>query len=295
MAIADNGRIFRRDKMGLWFSEMHTPAVKLSIKLEKQLFHGQSDFQRVDIYETTELGRILVMDGHIMLTERDEFVYHDMLCHVPMAVNPAIENVLIIGAGDGGMVRELARYNTIKRMDMVEIDKMVVDAARKYLPFTAHRLDDPRLNLYFEDGLRFVRKHKNEYDLIVVDSTDPIGPGEGLFTKEFYGNCYNALREDGIMVNQLGGTFYKDDVASMQRAFGRIKGCFPIARAYQANVPTYPSGHWLLGYGAKNLHPVRDMQESWKDFGLETKYYNTKLHVGAFALPNHVLKLLKEA
>jgi len=282
--------------MELWFSEIHTPAVKLDIKLEKQLFHGQSDFQRIDIYETTEFGRILIMDGFTMLTEQDEFVYHDMLAHVPMAVNPDIENVLIIGAGDGGMVRELARYDSIKRMDMVEIDKMVVDAAREHLPFTAHRLDDPRLNLFYEDGLRFVRKHKDVYDLIVVDSTDPIGPGEGLFTKEFYGNCYNALTEHGIMVNQLGGAFYRGDIASMQRAFGRIKGSFPIARAFQAHVPTYPGGHWLFGFGSKTLHPTRDMKrEEWKALGLDTQYYNTTLHFGSFALPNHVLKLLDEA
>ncbi|MCL2575655.1 MAG: polyamine aminopropyltransferase [Defluviitaleaceae bacterium] len=281
--------------MELWFSEIHTPSVKLDIKLKKQLFHGQSDFQRIDIYETVEFGRMLIMDGFTMLTEMDEFVYHDMLAHVPMAVNPNIENVLIIGAGDGGMVRELSRYKNIKRIDMVEIDKMVVDAARIHLPFTACSLNDPRLTLFYEDGLRFVRKHTNVYDLIVVDSTDPIGPGEGLFTKEFYGNCYNALTDNGIMVNQLGGAFYHGDIVSTQRAFSRIKGSFPIARAYQAHVPTYPGGHWLFGFGSKTLHPTRDMQRDiWKNLGLDTRYYNTTLHIGSFALPNHVIKLLDE-
>ena len=280
--------------MELWFSEIHTQNVRLDIKLNRHLFSGQSEYQRVDIYESLEYGRILILDGFTMLTEKDEFVYHDMLSHVPMAVNPNIEKVLIIGAGDGGMVRELARYPTIKQMDMVEIDKMVVDACIEHLPQTAHALNDPRLNLYFEDGLKFVRTKQNEYDLIVVDSTDPFGPGEGLFTKEFYGNCYNAMTDAGIMVNQLGGTFYAHDILSMQRAFGKIKGAFPVAYAYQANVSTYPGGHWLFGFATKAAHPIRDAQlDKWQKFGLDTQYYNTKLHTGAFALPNHVLKLLE--
>ncbi|MCL2350021.1 MAG: polyamine aminopropyltransferase [Defluviitaleaceae bacterium] len=281
--------------MHLWFSEIHTPHVRLDIQLEKPLFNGKSEYQTIDIYETKEFGRILIMDGFTMLTEKDEFVYHDMLAHVPMAVNPDIKSVLIIGAGDGGMVRELVRYDSIKIIDMVEIDKMVVDACREFLPLTASKLDDPRVNLFYEDGLRFVRRKSNEYDLIVVDSTDPFGPGEGLFTKEFYGNCYNALTENGIMVNQLGGAFYKNDILSMQRAFGRINSTFDVARAYQAHVPTYPGGHWLFGFGTKGLHPTRDIKaEQWNKLGIKTGYYNTKLHEGCFALPNNVLEMLKE-
>ena len=282
--------------MQLWFSEMHTPHVKLDIGLKKHLYSGQSDFQRIDIYETHDFGRMLMLDGYTMLTEKDEFVYHDMLTHVPMAINPNIKKILVIGAGDGGIVRELVRYKTIERIDMVEIDKMVVDACREFLPLTACSLDESRVNIFYEDGLRFVRQKTDEYDLIVVDSTDPLGPGEGLFTKEFYDNCYNALTTDGIMVNQMGGTVYEGDIVGMQRSFKRIKSTFEIAAAYQAHVSTYPGGFWLLGYGSKNKHPFQALDaNAWNNLGIETKYYNTDLHVASFVMPNNVKKLLNDA
>ena len=280
----------------MWFSEMHSPHVKLDIQLERHLFSGQSEFQRVDIYETKEFGRLLILNGLAMLSEKDEFVYHDMLVHVPMAINLDMERVLVIGAGDGGIVRELVRYEGIKHIDMVEIDKMVVDACREFLPLTASKLDDARLKLHYEDGLKFVRQKTDEYDLIIVDSTDPLGPGEGLFTKEFYGNCYNALTKNGIMVNQMGGTVYEDDIMVMQRSYRRIKSTFPVAACYQAHVPSYPGGFWLLGYGSKGLDPINDLKaEKWNELGLNTKYYNTALHPASFVMPNHVLKLLNEA
>ena len=178
--------------MEMWFSDIHTDGVKLSIRIEEQLFSAQSDIQRIDVLESKDFGKILVVDGDLMLTERDEFIYHEMITHVPMAVHPEVKNVLVIGAGDGGVIRELVRYPEISHIDMVEIDPLVVEVCRKYLPQTACRLDDPRLTIHYEDGLKFIRARENEYDLIIVDSTDPFGPGEGLFTREFYGNCYKA-------------------------------------------------------------------------------------------------------
>ncbi|MBU4440482.1 MAG: spermidine synthase, partial [Acetobacterium sp.] len=144
-------------------------------------------------------------------------------------------------------------------------------------------------------GLKFIRRCENEYDLIIVDSTDPFGPGEGLFTKEFYGNCYKALKEDGIMVNQHESAFYLDDAVAMQRAHKRIVESFPISRVYQAHIPTYPSGHWLFGFASKKYHPIEDLKAvKWNALGFKTRYYNTQLHVGAFALPNYVEELLKD-
>jgi len=234
----------------------------------------------------------LTLDGLMMMTEKDEYAYHEMMVHVPMAVNPSISIILIIGAGDGGVVREAAKYQGITKMDMVEIDEQVVDVCRKYLPQTASALDDPRLNIYFQDGLRFVRQAKDEYDLIIVDSTDAEGPGEGLFTREFYGNCYNALRENGILVNQLGSPYYEADARAMLRAYGKLQHVFSdIHAAYQAHIPTYPSGHWLFGYGAKTMQPT-DVSPEWEKLGIETKYYNTNLHRGSFALPTYVNKML---
>ena len=282
--------------MDLWFSEYHTEQVRLSIKVSKQLYSGKSGFQQIDVFSSDEFGRFLTLDGFMMLTERDEFIYHDMIVHVPLAVNPDAKRVLVIGAGDGGAVRELTRYGTIERIDVVEIDEQVVSVCREFLPTTACAFNDPRVRLCYQDGLKYVRSHGNEYDLIIVDSTDPFGPGEGLFTKEFYGNCYNCLTENGIMVNQHESPFYAGDRNACKRAHKRIVESFPISRVYQAHIPTYPSGHWLFGFASKSLHPVRDLRaDRWNSFGIATKYYNTKLHVGAFALPTYVQELLLEA
>lgn len=280
--------------MELWFTEQHTPNVRLSIKTDRQIYGGQSDFQRIDIFESPEFGRFLTLDGYMMLTEKDEFIYHEMITHVPMAVHPNIKNVLVIGGGDGGVIRELARYPEVESIDLVEIDELVVEVCKKHLPTTACCFGDPRVSAYFEDGLKFIRSRVEEYDLIIVDSTDPFGPGEGLFTREFYGNCYKALRADGILVNQHESPFYDGDAAAMQRAHKRIAESFPISRVYQAHIPTYPSGHWLFGFASKKYHPIRDLNAiRWNARGLRTRYYNTKLHVGAFALPNYVEEMLK--
>ncbi len=281
--------------MNLWFSEQHTKNVKLSIKVDKQLFSAQSDFQRIDVFESEEFGRFLTLDGYMMLTEKDEFIYHEMITHIPMAVHPNVKKVLVIGAGDGGVVRELTRYDDIEHIDMVEIDEMVVEVCKKYLPKTACRFDDERVHIHYADGLRFIRSCKDEYDLIIVDSTDPFGPGEGLFTKEFYGNCYNALKEDGIMVNQHESPFYDEDAVAMQRAHKRIVESFPISRVYQAHIPTYPSGHWLFGFASKRYHPLKDLDEvKWNSRNIKCRYYTTTLHKGAFYLPAYVEEMLKD-
>ncbi len=281
--------------MNVWYTEDHSPGVRFSIKVEQHLYSGQSEFQKIDILQTTEFGKLLTLDGFVMVTEKDEFIYHDMIVHVPMATNPSIKKVLVIGAGDGGTIRELVKYDGIEQIDMVEIDKMVVDVCMEFIPQTASKLNDPRVNLYYEDGLKFVRTKENTYDLIIVDSTDPFGPGEGLFTKEFYGNCYKALHDDGILVNQHESPFYSEDALGMQRAHQRIIGFFPVCEVYQAHIPTYPSGHWLFGFASKKFNPIQDLDATaWNALGLTTKYYNTDIHVGSFALPNYVKELLKD-
>ena len=280
--------------MELWFSEPHTPDVKLSIRVDRQLYSGQSEFQRIDVFESQEFGRFLVLDGYVMLTEKDEFIYHEMIVHVPMAVHPNVKKVLVIGAGDGGVIRELTRYPEIEHIDLVEIDEEVIGVSREFLPNTSCKLDDERVHIHYEDGLIYVRFVETQKDLIIVDSTDPFGPGEGLFTKEFYGNCYKALREDGIMVNQHESPFYEQDAIACMRAHKRIVESFPISRVYQAHIPTYPSGHWLFGFASKKYHPVHDLDaKRWKARGLDTRYYTPKLHEGAFCLPAYVEKLLR--
>ena len=280
--------------MEFWFSEQQTKDVKFSIRVDRQLYSGQSEFQRIDIFESPEFGRFLTLDGYMMLTEKDEFIYHEMITHIPMAVHPKAEKVLVIGAGDGGVIRELVRYPEIKQIDLVEIDDMVVEVCRKYLTKTACCLDDERVNIRYEDGLKYIRRCENKYDLIIVDSTDPFGPGEGLFTREFYGNCYKALKEDGIMVNQHESPFYEEDARACQRAHRNITETFPVSRVYQAHIPTYPSGHWLFGFASKKYHPLKHLREKeWNTRGIQTRYYTTTLHKGAFYLPAYVEELLK--
>ena len=251
--------------MELWYTENQTDNVKFSMRVKKTLYSKKSQFQQIDVIDTYDFGRVLVIDGWTMITEKDEFIYHEMITHVPMMVNKDIKNVLVIGAGDGGTVRELTRFNSIERIDMVELDEEVVKAAREYLPFTSCKLDDPRVSLFFEDALKFVRSVENKYDLIIVDSTDPFGPGEGLFTREFYGNCFKALKEDGILVNQHESPYYEEYARGMKRAHKRIKECFSVCRVYQAHIPTYPSGHWLFGFASKKYDPLNADIEKWND------------------------------
>ena len=281
--------------MQLTFTEMHTPTVGLQIQVDRQLYTEQSDFQRIDVFECEEFGRFLTLDGYMMLTERDEFIYDEMIVHVPMAVHKEAKDILVIGAGDGGVVRELTRYDRVERIDLVEMDPQVVEACRAYLPGNACRMDDRRVHIYFENALKYIRRCEEEYDFIIVDSSDPFGPSEGLFTREFYGSCFNALKEDGIMVNQQGSPFYTEDASAMQRSHKRIVSTFPISRVYQAHIPTYAAGYWLFGFASKKYHPVDDFdRDKWLGLHLKTQYYTVRLHVGAFCLPAFLEEMLKE-
>lgn len=282
--------------MELWYSENHSRDVQFSIRVDKQLYSGTTEFQRVDVMTSEEFGTFLTLDGLMMVAEKDEFIYHEMIVHVPMAVNPDIKRVLVIGGGDGGTVKQLVRYSGIEHIDLVEIDREVIEVSRRFLPELTAGLDDPRVHIYYEDGLKFIRSKQDEYDLIIVDSTDPFGPGEGLFTREFYGNCSKALNSQGIMVNQHESPYYEDYANSLTRTHSRIKGVFSIHRLYQAHIPTYPSGHWLFGFASNKFDPIEDLDaERWNALGIHTRYYNTDLHKGSFALPNYVKELLENA
>ena len=281
--------------MSEWHFEEQSEGVDLRIRKEKILYTGKSQFQDIEIFESVTFGRIMVIDGYIMLTEKDEFIYHEMIVHPAMAVHPNPRRVLVIGAGDGGVLRELTRYPFVEHIDIVDIDELVIKVCREFLPQTACGFDDERVNIHIQDGMKFIRKCSDEYDIIIVDSTDPFGPGEGLFTKEFYGNCFKALKDDGILVNQHESPFYAADAVATQRIHKRIVQSFPISRVYQAHIPSYPSGHWLFGFASKKYHPIRDFDpKRWRSLGIKTRYYNTQLHIGCFALPNYVEELLED-
>lgn len=277
-----------------WFSEIQSEGVKFSIRIKNCIFSGKSDFQKINVYDTEGFGRVLVIDDCIMCTEKDEFIYHEMITHVPMAVNPEIKNVLIIGGGDGGTVRELTRYKAIDSIDVVEIDELVVKVSRQYLTFTADSFNDKRVRIFIDDGVNFVKKSENRYDLIIIDSTDPIGPGEGLFTLDFYKDCYKALKADGMLINQNESPYYSNNAKEMIRAHQKQKSIFDISLLYQYMIPTYGSGYWFFGFSSKKYHPVNDIKEDrWRNLGLKTRYYNLGVHKAAFVLPNYVKESLE--
>ena len=257
--------------MQMWFSEYHTVNVKLDVRIEEQLFSGKSEYQKIDVFKSYEFGKMAALDGEIVFSDADEFIYDEMVTHVPMAVHPNAKKILIIGGGDGGVAKELIKY-----------------------PFV-EKIEDPRISMYYDDGLRFLRGKNDEYDLIINDSTDPLGHTEGLFTKEFYGSCYKALREDGIMVYQHGSPFYDEDEAECRKMHRKVYKSFPISRVYQAHIPTCTSGYWLFGFASKKYHPLNDLDaERWDALGMKTWYYTTNLHRGAFMLPKYVEDLLEE-
>ena len=267
--------------MELWYSEFHTGNVKLSVRINRQLFSGESEFQRIDVFESEEFGRFVALDGEIVFSDKDEFIYDEMVTHLPMTVHPNVKNVLIIGGGES--------------IDVVESDKMFVDVCAEMFPDIAQGLKDERVNIYYEDGLRFLRNKKARYDLIINDSTDPLGHTEGLFTKEFYGSCYKALRDDGIMVYQHGSPFYDEDEVECRKMHRKVFRSFPVSRVYQAHIPTFAAGYWLFGFASKKYHPIDDLDaEAWKALNMRTRYYTTKLHIGAFYLPAFLEEMLRE-
>jgi len=277
-----------------WFNDRHTRNVQNSIRVEKQLFSGESDYQRIDVFESPEFGRFLVSEGSVIFSEKDEFTYDEMIVHVPMAVHPCVRRVLVIGGGDGGVARELAHYDEIEAIDVVEQDKLFVDVCREFFPLNACGLDDARVTVYYQDGLRFLRSKNNEYDLIINDATDPLGHTAGLFTKEFYGNCNKALRDDGIMVYQHGSPFFDVDEEPCRAMHRKAYRCFPISRVFQAHIPTCPAGYWLFGFASKKYHPLEHFdRERWEKRGIKTWYYTANLHTGAFMLPRYVEDLLE--
>ncbi len=281
--------------MGIRFTEEYPEVgAAFSMNVTKILYEGKSDFQKISVIETTHFGRVLLIDDLVMLTERDEFVYHEMIAHVPLYVHPEPRRVLVIGGGDGGTVRELVRHPEVEHVDLVDIDRMVSEVTMKYIPSVASKLLSEKVSCHYEDGVAYVKNTTNRYDVIIVDSTDPISVGEGLFTRDFYRDCLNRLNEDGILVNQAESPAYTGDW--VQGIARKLKDVFPSVFFYQAHIPSYPSGHWLFGFASKKYHPLNDFrEEKYYQHQLSLRYYNSDIHFGAFALPNFVKELIDHA
>ncbi len=260
-------------------------------KIDKVNFTKQSKYQRIDIFESSELGKIFSLDGVTMLNERWEFTYHEMIAHVPMFSHENPKDILVIGGGDGGTVREVLKHPSVERVDLVEIDPDVVDACRKYLPSTASKLSDERVHIYNEDGKNFVLRKKNEYDVIIVDSTDPYkGAGKSLFTEEFYAGCRDALKDRGVFSAEAENPVY--DGKEMERCFAEMKKAFPIVKPYIAFVPMYPSGFWVFAYASKDIKPVLKDKSRIEKIRGTLFYYNNDIHSSSFVLPTFLKKLL---
>ncbi len=276
--------------MELWFTEKYSSGWGISLKITRGVYSGRSRYQKIDILETLDFGKILVIDGATMLTEKDEFAYHEMLIHVPFFSHPNPEEILIIGGGDGGAVREICRHKCVKKIDLVEIDKQVIELCQKYFPSVAYALKDEKVNILIEDGIEYLKKcPPGKYDIIIVDSTDPIGPAVGLFQKEFYASCFNALKNDGILNVQSGSPYFQEEL--IEKVFYAMQEVFPISRTYLAGTPTY-GGMWSFTLGSKLYDPIKGPQRRDEEVLNNLKYYNEGIHTGAFQLPNYLLKRL---
>lgn len=287
-----------RSNRNTWFTERDDfTAMSLRHKGDR-LFSGKSDFQKVDVYDTYAYGRLLALDGKVMTSENDEYVYHEMIAHIPLQVHPEAKRVLIIGGGDGGAARECLRYDSIEEVVMVEIDAMVVEASRRYLPGIAAELDNPRLSLIIGDGIQYVQDAPDgTFDLVIVDSTDPIGPGEGLFTEEFYRHVHRIMGAEGILITQSESPRYNTHVfREIFDCYRRIFGETQV-HCYLAYIPTYPTGMWSFSFSAKgNRHPLREFDAAGAEAFAERhglRYYNAGIHQAAFALPGFVRDMLK--
>ena len=268
----------------LWVEEKFQEFLGLKFKVEQVLFSGKSEFQTVDVVETKGHGKMLLNDGLIMVTERDEFAYHDMIAHVPLFVHPAPKNVLVIGGGDGGTAREVLRHQGVEKCTMVEIDAMVVEACRQHIPQTSKDLDHEKMQLIIGDGVEFVKNTTEKFDVIIVDSTDPIGPAQPLFGEAFYQDVFNCLSDDGIVVSQGESSWYAMDI--QQSLLKVLNAVFPASYLYSFSNLTYPGGLWSFTFASKKYHPTVDFNpQRVIESGLDFQYYNEALHSAAFALP----------
>ncbi|MBI2874367.1 MAG: polyamine aminopropyltransferase [Firmicutes bacterium] len=275
--------------MDLWFTEKHPSGVGLTCRVTKTLHTERSAYQDIAVLQTQGLGRMLVLDGLVQTTEADEFFYHEMIAHVPLFSHPCPRHVLVIGGGDGGTVREVLKHPSVQRVDLVEIDSRVIELCRQYMPSLSTGLNDPRAVVTVGDGIEYVRTTTRKYDVILVDSTDPIGPAVVLFTPDFYRAAASILNPDGILVAQSDSPISNPESTSRTYAF--IGESFPIVNLYLAPVPTYPGAVWSFTMGSKKHLLLPDAVSGRPP--LETRYYTPEVHRAAFALPRFVIDLLR--
>ncbi|GIM45783.1 polyamine aminopropyltransferase [Collibacillus ludicampi] len=277
--------------MDLWYTEKQTENFGITAKIKETLHTEKSEFQDIAMLDTLQWGKMLVLDGMVMTTDKDEFVYHEMIAHVALNTHPNPKKVLVVGGGDGGAIREIVKHPSVEKAVLAEIDGRVIEVSKQYLPQIASELTgNPRVDVQVIDGIKHVQENKNEYDVILVDSTEPVGPAVGLFARDFYQAIFEALKEDGIMVAQTESPWFNQEL--IRRVYKDIAAIFPVTRLYTVSIPTYPSGLWSFTMGSKKYDPLHVDEAKLFD-PPNTKYYSPSIHKSIFRLPKFVEELLK--
>ncbi|MCS7176192.1 MAG: polyamine aminopropyltransferase [Candidatus Kapabacteria bacterium] len=282
----------------LRYAEYFSARAGVTTDVEAILYDGRSSHQRITVLLSPTFGRMLLLDGAVMVTEWDEFIYHETLVHPALFLLPQPRKVLVVGGGDGGSVREILRHPSVEGVDVVEIDEEVVRVARRFLPTVASCLGDPRVRIYYQDGAQFVaERSKATYDVVIVDAPDPIGIGGSLFTETFYQHCWRILRSDGVLVLQSGSPLHPAYREALPRVQGTLQTLFRHVAPYWAPVPTYPTGIWTFTIASRRWHPTKDydLNQAWgryRSLAGKLRYYTPELHTAAFALPAFIVELL---
>lgn len=272
-----------------WLQEKHTDGYEVKWKIDGIIHSEKTKYQELAIVETREWGRALILDGALQTSEKDEFIYHEMIVHPAMCTHPKPEKVLIIGGGDGGTLREVVKHSRVNEIDMVEIDERVIENSKKYLPSLACAFDDQRVSLHVEDGVWFVKKFSGKYDVVIVDSSDPVGPAVQLFSRDFYQDVFAALKNDGLVVVQSESPFFYQE--TFKSVYKNISTVFPYTFTYLVPIPTYVSGPWSFTIGSKKYDPLKLTSDREHIPGL--KYYNEGIHTSVFCLPSFIKEMLK--
>ena len=278
--------------MTQFYKEITPAGFGIAIKQKEVLFSKQSPFQKVEIIDSDSiLGKILTLDDLMMTTEGDEFHYHEMIAHIPMMHHKNPKTVLVIGGGDGGTVREVLKHDTIEKVVLCEIDGMVIEACKRYLPTISCELNNPKCEILVQDAIEYIKDKKDMFDIVLIDSTDPMGPGEGLFTEEFYTNVKNSLKEGGIMCAQSESPFVNKQ--EIKKMYNLLKKVFPICSTFTSNIPTYPGGYWAWAFCSSTVEPLSYWDKRRGEAITKTcKIYNKDYHYARFALPNYLKELL---
>jgi len=278
-------------KADLWITEQQTEDMLISFRIKEKLHEEKTDFQHLSVVDTYTYGRMLFLDHCVMTSIKEEFVYHEMITLVALNTHPNPEHVLVIGGGDGGAIREIVKHPKVKTATLVEIDGRVVENSKKYLPEIGAAFDDPKVTVLINDGIKHIQEHKNKFDVIIIDSTDPVGQAARLFSADFYQDVYDALHEEGIMVAQTESPFLEKDKVLIKRIHQDLGKLYPLVKLYLVYIPVYPTGMWSFTMASKKHDPLQVMPEDI--VAINTRYYNKDIHYSSFVLPNFVADIFK--